>query len=114
MVAAYTGELSSFQAFCARCGRGSPEVTALYRDLLRAFQRASPGYYARALGPSATPISPRSPAKCPCSLATNRRLGGRWSDVARADQHTAAAALRPASHGTSHEVRAVRRPVPHS
>jgi hypothetical protein len=27
-VAAYTGELSRFQAFCARCGRGSLEVTS--------------------------------------------------------------------------------------
>ena len=27
-VAAYTGELSRFQAFCARCGRGCLEVTS--------------------------------------------------------------------------------------
>ena len=42
MVAAYTGELSRFQAFCARCGGGSPAVTALWRNT-----RATPRWKAR-------------------------------------------------------------------
>jgi site-specific recombinase XerD len=39
-VAAYSGELSRFQAFCERSGSGSREVATIDRDLLRAFQRA--------------------------------------------------------------------------
>jgi hypothetical protein len=68
MVAAYTGELSSFQAFCARCGRGSPEVTALYRDLLRAFQRASPGTTPERSAPPLLPYLPAPPRNVPALL----------------------------------------------
>jgi site-specific recombinase XerC len=58
-VAAYPGELSRFQAVCARCGRGSPPVTALDRDLLRAFQRAvAPVQHQSARPLRYSPISP--------------------------------------------------------
>ena len=55
-VAAYSGELSRFQAFCERSGLR--EVDALDRDLVRAFQRA----IARATRPASTGRQRLAPA----------------------------------------------------